>query len=313
MPMPNSTTIKMVEIELSVLRSSALFTSLIRPVATWETSAMTISGRTAMIGLRKITSSRIRISNSVASRTICSARVLDCWLSSCWAADPVTPWCRPVPATSGLMSARSTLIASPAAVLEPLTTLLGMATSAVCTRRFGDGGPAVTPTMLWMCLASRDAATEPDLCRVGGGQLAAIRTGEHDDGRRGGHVPRLPGTLCPAGPRPGSTHNSSAGNCFRCSWSAGLATWRSRRPRPPPRPVWSATGGAPRPVPVRRMAPGLLVPGMRPPPAARRTAESVAYACLLLTMPLPRCLASVWDVVIRVRGSSGKARAQVSS
>ena len=160
MPMPNSTTMRIVEIELSVLRFSALLTSLISPVATWETSAMTMSGSTAMIGLRKITSSRIKISNSVASRTICSARVLDCWLSSCWAADPVTPWRRSVPATSGLMSARSTLIASPAAVLEPLTTLLGMATSAVCTSRFGDGGPAVTPTMLWMCLASSDAATD---------------------------------------------------------------------------------------------------------------------------------------------------------
>ena len=148
MPMPNSTTIRIVEIELSVLRCSALLTSLIRPVATWETRAITISGSTAMIGLRKITSSRIRIRTSVASRTICSARVLDCWLSSCCAADPVTPSVRPVPATSGLISARSTLIASPAAVPDPLTTLLGMATSAVCTSRFGDGGPAVTPTML---------------------------------------------------------------------------------------------------------------------------------------------------------------------
>ena len=54
------------------------------------------------------------------------------------------------------------------------------------------------------------------------------------------------------------------------------------------------------------------VPGLRPPPAARRTAEPVADACLLLTMSVPRCLASVWDVVIPVGGSSGKARAQVS-
>jgi hypothetical protein len=53
-------------------------------------------------------------------------------------------------------------------------------------------------------------------------------------------------------------------------------------------------------------------PGPRPPPAARRTAEPVADACLLLTMSVPRCLASVWDVVIPVGGSSGKARAQVS-
>jgi hypothetical protein len=45
-------------------------------------------------------------------------------------------------------------------VLDPLTTLLGMATRAVCTSRFGEGGPAVTPAMLWMCLAPSDAATE---------------------------------------------------------------------------------------------------------------------------------------------------------
>ena len=103
MPMPNSTTIKIVEIELSVLRLSALLTSLISPVATWETRAITISGSTAMIGLRKITSSSTRISTSVASSTICSARVLDCWLSSCWVAAPVTPSRRLVPATSGVI------------------------------------------------------------------------------------------------------------------------------------------------------------------------------------------------------------------
>jgi len=58
------------------------------------------------------------------------------------------------------MSARSTLTASPAAVPDPLTTLLGMATSAVCTSRLGEGGPAVTPTMLWMALPSSDEATD---------------------------------------------------------------------------------------------------------------------------------------------------------
>ena len=160
MPMPNSTTMRMVEIELSAFRLSALLTSLIRPVATWETSAITTSGSSAMTGLRKMTSSSTRIRASVASRTICWARLLDCWLSSCWAAAPVTPSVSPVPATSGLMSARSTLTASPPAVPEPLTTLLGMATSAVCTRRFGDGAPAVMLTMWGMCLLPSDLAIE---------------------------------------------------------------------------------------------------------------------------------------------------------
>ena len=156
--MPNSTTIKIVEIELSALRCRAWLTSLISPVATWETSAITTRGSSAMTGLRKITSSRSRIKASVASRTIWSARALDCWLSSCWAADPVTPSASPVPAISGLMSARSALTASPAAVPEPLTTLLGMATSAVCTRRFGDGAPTVMPTTSGMCLLPSDRA-----------------------------------------------------------------------------------------------------------------------------------------------------------
>ena len=74
---------RMVEIELSVSRCRALLTSLIRPVATCETSAITISGSSAMTGLRKITSSSTRISMSVASSTTCCARWLDCWLSSC--------------------------------------------------------------------------------------------------------------------------------------------------------------------------------------------------------------------------------------
>ena len=95
----------------------------------------------------------------MASSTICSARWLDCWLSSCWAAAPVMPSASPVPAISGLMSARSTLTASRAVVPEPLTTLLGMATSAVCTRPFGDRGPAVMLTILRMCLPSSVAAT----------------------------------------------------------------------------------------------------------------------------------------------------------
>ena len=38
---------------------------------------------------------------------------------------------------------------------EPLTTALGMATMALCTRWFGDADPAVTLTMPGMCLALR--------------------------------------------------------------------------------------------------------------------------------------------------------------
>ena len=127
--------------------------SAISPVATWETIAIKMSGMNAMTGLRKMTSSRTRIRISVASRTIWSARLLDCWLSSCWAAEPVMPSVRPVPATSGLMSARSTLMALPASLPLPLTTLLGMATAAAWTRWFDEGWPAVMASMFLTCLA----------------------------------------------------------------------------------------------------------------------------------------------------------------
>jgi hypothetical protein len=68
------------------------------------------SGMTAMIGARKMTSSRIKISRKVASPTMASALLPDCSLSNCDAAVPVTPSFRPVPDMSGLMSARLVII-----------------------------------------------------------------------------------------------------------------------------------------------------------------------------------------------------------
>ena len=150
--MPNSTTMRIVSIELSVLRFRALLTSAIRPVATCDTTAMMISGISAMIGLRKMISSNIKMSASVASSTICCALFPDCELSRSWAACPVTPSVKVVPATSGLISARNVLIASSSVVPEPLSTLFGMATVEDCTTRFGDAGPPVTPAMPLMSL-----------------------------------------------------------------------------------------------------------------------------------------------------------------
>jgi hypothetical protein len=51
------------------------------------------------------------------------------------------------------MSARSALTALSSAFPEPFTTLFGMATMEVCTRPFGDTGPALTLTMPGMSLA----------------------------------------------------------------------------------------------------------------------------------------------------------------
>src|ERR1700689_3659509 len=86
--MPNSTTMRMTVVWLSALRFSAEFTSAIRPCATSATMAMVMIGMSAMIGLRKMISSRTRIKIRVANSTIASALLPDCSLSSCWAADP---------------------------------------------------------------------------------------------------------------------------------------------------------------------------------------------------------------------------------
>ena len=137
-----------------------MLTSLIRPVATWETTPITISGSSAMIGLRKISSSRIKISARVAISTIFSALLPDCSLSSACAAVPVTPSVRSLPFISGLMSARSTLTASPESLLSALTTLLLIETSAVWTSPLADTGLAVTPRMLVMWRALSAAATK---------------------------------------------------------------------------------------------------------------------------------------------------------
>src|ERR1700678_3941040 len=60
-----------------------------------------ISGMIAMIGARKMTSSRIRIRRNVAAPTMASALLPDWVLSSASAADPVTPSLRPVEFISG--------------------------------------------------------------------------------------------------------------------------------------------------------------------------------------------------------------------
>jgi hypothetical protein len=70
------------------------------------------------------------------------------------------PSFRPVPDMSGVMSARSTLIASPAVLPEPLTTLLSIATVASCTSWFRDFGPCTMPRMFGMCLAFSFDTTE---------------------------------------------------------------------------------------------------------------------------------------------------------
>jgi len=63
--------------ELSVFRSNALLAQAIRPLAIWDTTPITMIGSSAMIGLRKITSSRTRIRPTVAIAMMASARLPD--------------------------------------------------------------------------------------------------------------------------------------------------------------------------------------------------------------------------------------------
>src|SRR6478735_7808285 len=71
--MPNSTTIRITWIEESVLRSKSSLAKPTRPTATCDTRPITMSGRTAMITLRKIRLSSSRISANVAIPTMASA------------------------------------------------------------------------------------------------------------------------------------------------------------------------------------------------------------------------------------------------
>ena len=112
MPMPKSTTIRITWIEESVLRSNTLLAKPTRPTATCETMPITMIGITAMITLRKMRKSRIRISRNVAMPTIASAFAEASCESSACGAGPVKPSRRSVSATSGLASLRSSLTAS---------------------------------------------------------------------------------------------------------------------------------------------------------------------------------------------------------
>ena len=100
MPIPNSTTIRITWIELSVLRSKILLATPIRPTATCETRPITRIGRNARITLRKIRIISTRISPNVAMPTIASAFFDASCESSAWAAAPVMPRRRSVPLTS---------------------------------------------------------------------------------------------------------------------------------------------------------------------------------------------------------------------
>jgi hypothetical protein len=59
-------------------RFRALLRSAMRLVATRYAMPISSSGRTAMIGARKMTSSRIKISTKVAAPTMASALLVDC-------------------------------------------------------------------------------------------------------------------------------------------------------------------------------------------------------------------------------------------
>ncbi len=139
--MPYRTTRRITSIELSALRSNASLAKAMRPVAICDTTATTAIGRSAMIGLRKISSSRVRINKMVAMPTMTKASAVDsCWSRLC-GTDPVVPAFRSVPATNGLSSARSSLALSRISVPNGSASLARL-TIAVCTSLLSEGGAA---------------------------------------------------------------------------------------------------------------------------------------------------------------------------
>ena len=131
-----------------------------------------------------------------------------------------------------------------------------MATIALRTRWFGDSGPAVMLTMPGMCLASRVFVIDRDLRGVGGGQLPAVRAGEHDDGRRARYVPGLRERLVLQVHRPDRLVVLRQEAALVRGRRAGPAMSGSPRPPRSPRARSPATGAA------------------RPPALARRTARA---------------------------------------
>ena len=136
--MPNSTTMRIVEIELSALRFSALLTSAIRPVATWETTAIDDQRQQRDDRAAEDDQQQDQDQHERGEQHDLLGLVAGLLAVELLGRRPVTPSSRPVPAISGLMIRAQCLDRVAGRVPEPLTTLLGMATIAVCTRRFGD-------------------------------------------------------------------------------------------------------------------------------------------------------------------------------
>ncbi len=126
--------------EESAFMSKALLAEAIRPVAIGEIRPMRTTGSSAMMGLRKITSSSTMMITMVPTPTRIPARSEASLSSRACAAEPVMPAFRSVPFSSGLRSLRSCSTASCWEVSSGSVTF-GMATIAVCTSLFGETSP----------------------------------------------------------------------------------------------------------------------------------------------------------------------------
>lgn len=123
--------------------SKASLAEAISPVAIGEMRPMRTTGSSAMMGLRKMTSSSTMMMTIVPTPTSMPARWEASLSSSAWAAEPVIPAVRPVPFSSGPRSERSFSTASCCPVSSG-SVIFGMATTDVRTSLLGETSPGTT-------------------------------------------------------------------------------------------------------------------------------------------------------------------------
>jgi hypothetical protein len=112
-------------------------------LATADTTPITTTGSSAMIGLRKMISSSRRMRTIVPAATTASALPdASRWSKAC-ATLPVVSRRSPVPRARSRNCARSGFTESSSAFWLALVRS-GICTPMVCTRWLGDGGPATT-------------------------------------------------------------------------------------------------------------------------------------------------------------------------
>ena len=162
MPTPNSTTIRIDEIELLACRSNSLVAYAISPLAIADTRPMVIRGSRARIGARKMISRVTRMITKVPMPIRAWPRLEEsCWSSAC-AAEPPSLTSRFVPLASSLTSSRSTFAAS--ACLGCPAFLLSIWTRVRSYLPSLDGRPGTTFCTWSMCFLPSSVVIRATSC-----------------------------------------------------------------------------------------------------------------------------------------------------